>query len=272
MADFQPVEFYRSLIKSSFTLGVRNQLGDLLSLSVRNKSPEKWTKIVQQKSFYSNNLSHLSQSGYLKVKLPYGPQLARELCSLPHSGNGQKGSGGRTETEPLAGVQQLPLVQRLISDPSLYSLVSLYLGAPAHLHTCQAWWQYPMGPDHKPSNAQLWHRDRDDLSEVKLFFYATNVDARSGPHSFIPCSHTLHGLESIFPKHSLDNEIINGSLNSFVDDSFFDDHGLKGTFKVWLGPAGTCFLEDTRGFHRARIPSDQPRLILSLVWTVGPGF
>ena len=78
-----------------------------------------------------------------------------------------------------------------------------------------------MGSDHSPSNAQLWHRDRDDLSELKLFFYGTDVTYESGPHAYIPFTHTFAGLKSIFSQEQLDNPIINGFNNKFIDDDFF---------------------------------------------------
>ena len=117
----------------------------------------------------------------------------------------------------------------------------------------------------------LWHRDRDDLTELKLFFYATDVDISSGPHAYLPKTHNQKGLKAVFPTASLDNPVINGTKNSFVDDSFFIAQGFNSSFKKWLGPAGTCFLEDTRGFHQTYI---QPtHLACSLVsLTIGPGY
>ena len=128
-------------------------------------------------------LSSLRELGFLPLSIPFSNTLIHEISSLPHKGIGQVLPGGRTETEYLDGVTDLESVQQLINDKSLYELVSLYLGAPAFFHSCQAWWQYPMGSDHQPSNAQLWHRDRDDLGELKLFMYLTDVSATDGPHA-----------------------------------------------------------------------------------------
>ena len=264
--------FYRKLIKSPLSLSSRNELGALLASAYRASDMDKWSDIEASTSSFAKPLSFLREHGYLSLEIPYASQLAAELISIEPSVEFDNGPGGRKETITLMGVQTLPSVQKLMQDVSLHKLVSLYLGAPAYLHTTQAWWQHPMGMNHIPSNAQLWHRDRDDLAELKLFFYGTDVDSSSGPHAFLPKSHTHEGLSTLFPQKSLDNPIINGSSNSFVEDSFFTKQGLLSEFKTWLGPAGTCFLEDTRGFHRAYIPTKSPRLLLSLVWTVGAGF
>ena len=264
--------FYRQLIKSSIPLSLRNQLGDTLASAYRTSNKEQWELIVAYQQKFSNHLRFLRDHGYLPIDIPFADDLVSDLNSLDPGSVYDIAPGRRTEIITLPNVSLLPSVQKIMHDTSLHKLVSLYLGAPAHLHTCQAWWQYPMGNSHNPSNAQLWHRDRDDLSELKLFFYGTDVDASCGPHAYLPRSHTLKGLSSIFPSSALDNCVVNGSKNSFVDDSFFHNQGLKIPFKKWLGDAGTCFLEDTRGFHRAYIPTDSPRLLFSLVWTVGPGF
>lgn len=268
-----PIEqFYRNLIKSPLSLSTRYQLGNILSDSYRLDQADKWQSIITRSDILSKPLKSLRACGFLPLSFPYSSGLASELCKIPHSGVANQGPGRRTEIENLNSITHLEGIKSILNDPLLYSLVSLYLGAPAHLHTCQAWWQYPMDKFHKPSNAQLWHRDRDDLTELKMFFYATNVDMSCGPHAFIEGSHSPEGLSRIFPSKSLQNPIINGTHNSFVDDSFFREQGLTTDFKIWQGPAGTCFLEDTRGFHRAYLPTENPRLIMSLVWTVGPGW
>ena len=264
--------FYTQLIKSPLPLSHRNNLGDILASVYRSLHTDKWRTILASKPSLTQPLANLRDLGFLPISIPFADQIVSDLLSLDSSVLPENGPGGRTETVTLKNVDTLPSVQKLINDKTLYNLVSLYLGAPAHLHTCQAWWQHPMGPEHKPSNAQLWHRDRDDLSELKLFFYGSDVDHTCGPHAFIPKSHTHSGLCDLFPLESLHDPVINGTNNSFVDDSFFIGHCKDIEFKTWIGSAGTCFLEDTRGFHRAYIPTNTSRLIFSLVWTIGPGF
>jgi len=269
---FDPEKFYLDLIKTPMTLRMRNFLGELLAASVCRNNHDIWQKLNADSDKFSNPLTKLRTLGYLPLNLSNATDIISQLRAVPHEGKGRPGPGFRTETEPLKDVHLLPSIKRLINDKSLFNLVSLYLGAPATLHSCQAWWQYPMGPSHNPSNAQLWHRDRDDIAELKLFFYATDVCNESGPHSFIPGSHSCDGLDRIFPSDSLQDPVINGQKNQFVDDSYFINFNLKSKPKVWLGSAGTCFLEDTRGFHKACVPTNKPRLLMSLIWTVGSGY
>ena len=206
----------------------------------------------------------------MPLNISFSSNIINEVSSLPSQGFGTSTGGSHCETEYLHNVSSLPFVRRLYNDSHLYSLASLYLGAPAFLYECEAWWQYPQGDTHKPSNAQLWHRDRDDFNELKLFFYVTDVDSDCGPHAYIPHSHHASCLSLAFG--DVDHPLVSGLTSSFIDDDVLSQLGLSVSPKVWLGKAGTCFFEDPRGYHRAYLPTTKPRLMLSLVWTVGPGF
>ena len=129
-----------------------------------------------------------------------------------------------------------------------------------------------MGESHVLSNAQKWHRDRDDLSFLQLFLYCTDVDLDSGPHAYLPQTHRCTNLRRLFPAIPDQSDLITGRNHKFYSDSELDLSGFTGQRKVWTGPAGSCFFEDTRGLHRAYPPRKTARLIFSVVWTIGPGF
>tara|TARA_Y100001933_G_C18917699_1_gene529612 strand:- start:318 stop:1139 length:822 start_codon:yes stop_codon:yes gene_type:complete len=264
--------FYKQLIKSDIDIPLRDQIGHVYAALSRSAEPAIWAEISSSYIQLKPVLSRLQKSGFAHLKLPSTRNLISDLLSLQSNGHGHSGPGNRSETEYLSQVRSLRSVQSVLKDKLLYNLVSLYLGAPAHIYQVLAWWQYPMGENHIPSNAQLWHRDRDDLRFLKLFFYVTDVDTQCGPHAFIPYSHdpTSSKLSDLFtPQY---DPILLGSKQSFLNDSDLESIGLLSLKHVYLGPAGTCFLEDTRGFHRAYVPVAKPRLIFSVVWTLSPGF
>lgn len=210
-------------------------------------------------------VSLLVARGYLKLIPNCTKQLIEDLKSLP----------AKTPTseslQHLEGVKSLPSVKAFLSDPILTDIVSFYLGCKPHLYDVIAWWQHPSTLP--VPNTQLWHRDRDDFAVLKLFMYATDVDLNSGPHAFIPGSHTFSTLSHILPSTALDQPVVNGSLHRFLTDEQMLALGFaKSNFKTWLGAAGTCFLEDTFGFHRAYPPLTNSRLIFSVIWTVGSGW
>ena len=216
----------------------------------------------------------IRENGYIKLSLPNSSEIAFSIQRLSSTQDvDSKLNGSTSQAIYLSGVEKLEPVKRLLTDQSLHELVSLYLGAPASLYKTLAWWQYPTtDSDCKPSNAQLWHRDRDDFSFLKFFMYCNDVDLSSGPHAFLPKTHLSSSLPSLFVNDVSNNPLINGSTHKFLSDFDLQNLGYSGQKKVWVGPAGTCFLEDTRGFHRAFVPIKKPRLMFSLVWTVGPGF
>lgn len=266
-------EFYRSLLKSSLSLSEREKIAESLLKVARNLNKDKWQSIESMNIKYKKPLSIMRENGYIQLSLPQASDIVSSINQLSLSQFTEselKSSHG--EARYLSGVETLESVKRLSTDQSLYDMVSLYLGAPASLYKILAWWQYPKEPDALPSNAQLWHRDRDDFSFFKFFMYCTDVDSSSGPHAFLPGTHLSDSLSSLFSTDSANNSLVTGSTHQFLSDSDLSNLRYSGRKKIWLGPAGTCFLEDTRGFHRAYVPTQKPRLIFSLVWTVGPGF
>ena len=67
-------------------------------------------------------------------------------------------------------------------------------------------------------------------------------------------------------------QYVNGSTHKFFTDKDLNDLGLIIQPKVWQGPSGLTFLEDTRGFHRAYTPETEPRLMFAVTWSVGKGY
>ena len=262
-------EFYTSIIKTPMPLRVREALADSLANQKRKDNFETWSKLIENSSYLSKYVESIKFHGFLPIELPESVELANTLCKIPHD---PPSKTSNSELIELKNVSGLPVVKSILRSERLYKIVSLYLGAPAYLHACQAWWQYPMSEDHPASNAQQWHRDRDDLRELKLFFYATDVDAKSGPHGYIPRSHNSSALKEIFEYPNQYPKIIEGEKHIFLSDNDLLSLRPKVKPKMWLGKAGTCFLEDTSGFHRAYVPTSKPRLIFNLTWTLGPGW
>ena len=265
--------FYRQLLKSPLSLNERYAISRILHKAVRDKYVERWNAIEAVQSKYIKPLEALRKAGYLRISLANSTDLAtslRELSPVQNYLNYDKEFPGAIKY--LSGIEELPEVKKVIADESLTNLASLYLGAPVQLYKVLAWWQFPVESPKTPINTQLWHRDRDDFSFLKLFLYCTDVDEKAGPHAFLPQTHQPAELLRLFEGEFADHPLVTGAQHKFLTDSELERLKYLGSKKVWLGPSGTCFLEDTRGFHRAYLPTESPRLIFSIVWTVGPGF
>ena len=115
-----------------------------------------------------------------------------------------------------------------------------------------AWWTFPSDQNH---DTQYWHRDIDTLNLLKFLIYLTDVDLNSGPHYLIPGSHDMQIRTSKDKKH---------------EDQEFEAIIKEYCPKVFTGPAGTNFLENTFAFHKGTNPKDKPRLLLEIIYSRVP--
>ena len=148
-------------------------------------------------------------------------------------------------------VIRAPHALEIANDPKVLSIVSEFLGAKPTISLLTAWWSMPH-KDGKPEEAERFHRDVDDIRFVKLFCYLTDVDEVSGPHMFVPGSQNINRLTKI--RRYEDREIAEA----------FGENSLS----TFTGKAGTAFLENTFGFHRGVPPSQKPRLLFQVLYSL----
>ncbi len=118
---------------------------------------------------------------------------------------------------------------------SLTDQARAYLGLAPLLYSVNAFTTYPIAGPMNP-DIQAWHRDKDDVRFLALFVYLTDVlKPEDGAHLFKRGTH--RGLSD-------------------------------GPSQTVLGPAGTAFFADTRGFHMGIRPSAKPRTIAWARWGV----
>ena len=167
---------------------------------------------------------------------------------------------GKHYTVPLVGFDQehslnSPLV-KLALDRKLLEVVSAYLGLWPQLHAISAWLNFPT--KNAPQQAQLWHRDREDVRTIKVFIYLTDVNDNNGPFSYVPTTHR-RGHASMGPKGQ-DRDITDGEMNkAFPADSWI----------TCTGPAHTMIIADTVGYHRGGKPTEGDRILVTFTYTSG---
>ncbi|MBC8035994.1 MAG: phytanoyl-CoA dioxygenase family protein [Rhizobiales bacterium] len=153
-----------------------------------------------------------------------------------------------------------PLV-KLALDKKLLEIVSQYLGLWPRLHAIGAWLNFPT--KEQAVEAQLWHRDPEDLKLIKVFIYLADVDANSGPFSYIPKTHPFSDGAAKTPVHKDFKRITDDEMRvTFPSDSW-----LKCT-----GPAKTMILADTVGYHRGGKPTEGVRVLITFTYTSGTPF
>jgi hypothetical protein len=146
-------------------------------------------------------------------------------------------------------------------DKTLLEIVSAYLGMWPRLHAIGAWLNFPTEAEAK--EAQLWHRDPEDLKIVKVFIYLNDVDAGSGPFCYIPKTHPFSSGASTVPLHKDKKRILDDEMISVLP---------KDSWVTCTGPANTMILADTVGFHRGGKPTAGTRLLITFTYTSGKPF
>jgi hypothetical protein len=128
-------------------------------------------------------------------------------------------------------------------DPIVISIVSSYMGFVPHLNEAYTRRNFPS--DFNVMNFN-WHRDTNhEKYLLKAFFFFTDCNIKTGAHHYIAGS--IHDPRFRDKVYYTDNEI------NVVWPIGSADHMISTV------PAGTIIIEDTRGLHKAGIPSEAYR-------------
>jgi hypothetical protein len=144
-----------------------------------------------------------------------------------------------------------PLVQTLLCDPDIVNIAQQYFRSQAMYTTACIWWTTAFGCN-SPSSAlaQLYHFDMDRIKFLKYFCYLTDVGPDDGPHCFV--------RNSVKRKpEALRRD------GRFQDSEIESQYDPKDIIEI-TAPRGTIIVEDTRGFHKAKMPTKGNRLVLQL--------
>jgi len=98
-----------------------------------------------------------------------------------------------------------------------------------------------------------FHRDFDGFNFYKAFIYLNDITSNNGPHEFIEGSHkNLPFHLKLIRRYNL--EQIVSSIPNFK-------------LKQFTGLKGSGFIENTSGFHRGTLPTENYRLLLTIVFS-----
>lgn len=239
----------RRAIASAIARRVRRRHGGVRDEAL---SPESARALAQLEQHGLASLKPLLSSeeadamaAYFLAQPLVGPQGdATSLAQLPE--------GTSAAAYPLDVVLACPRMLDILNAPQVLQIASAYLGCKPTLSSVGVRWSFPGADRH--STTQAYHRDLDDWRFLKLFVYLTDVDEGGGPHSFVRGSHkTGFGLQA------------RRYARSHIDRRY----GSQALSTV-LGPRGTTFVADTLGIHCGLPPTDRPRLILQIQYSLLP--
>ncbi len=153
-----------------------------------------------------------------------------------------------------------PAIRKLESDPTLLAIAAQYLGTtpiPMGIELC---WSFPAPATiaEQLEAAQVFHYDLDDYRTIKFFFYLIDVDEHAGPHVYIRGSHRNKPLM---------HQLLGVRCASLDDQKIVDRYGAENVLVI-CGPAGSGFAEEVIGFHKGALPTQKPRLMLQLEYTI----
>jgi len=151
-------------------------------------------------------------------------------------------------------------VKKLIEDPGILAIAAKFLGAPPVHMGSEISWSFPVAGNHlqQRNAAQVFHYDLDDYRFIKFFFYLTDVDMSSGAHTYIRGTHK--GKKFL-------HQLISTRCADIDDEKILECYDAQNVVNV-CGKAGFGFVENPLCFHRGTLPTEKPRLMLQLEYTI----
>ena len=134
--------------------------------------------------------------------------------------------------------------------PNVLAVANGYLRLRSHLRALELWHTRPTPGE--AVQTQLWHRDADDVMNVKLFVYFTDVTRPAGPLTYAPRTHPLGDRRTV-PEHDEHRRSTDEQMARVVPDR---------EWRVLEGGPGTVVLADTCGYHKQLKPESDERVKL----------
>jgi hypothetical protein len=164
--------------------------------------------------------------------------------SLPTFPAQEPPPGMRMAEYSLADTLACPHLLALANSAPLVRMAAHYIGCKPTISAIGLRWSYPQTGGGR--GLQGFHRDCDDWRFVKVFVYLTDV--------YVSGSHQEH---------------CSMRLQAYSDDEIVSRYGATRISSV-TGPAGTGFAVDTRGIHKGMVPTQKPRLLLQVQYSLLP--
>ncbi|MDZ4296055.1 MAG: hypothetical protein U1A16_01650 [Patescibacteria group bacterium] len=145
-----------------------------------------------------------------------------------------------------------PFIRVAIHDRVL-AVVHAYLGMYAKLDFFSANVTIPGGRDAAAAGSQRWHRDPGDIRIIKMFVYLNDVDAETGPFTYVRESNAGNRFAGLYPA---------GPRNGMYPPPGAVERAVpSGMTFPCLGSAGTVIFCDTKGLHKGGYSISRARLM-----------
>ncbi|MEP7340245.1 MAG: phytanoyl-CoA dioxygenase family protein [Acidobacteriota bacterium] len=199
-------------------------------------------------------------------------ELCREVDELESDWAGQiaaeRANANRYDTSQKTFLFEL-LGKRPHLDPdSVYARFALqqpilqtsnaYFGMYTQLRYYNVW--HTLTTNTEARESQLWHRDREDHSILKLFVYFMDIDEGAGPFTYAPGTHHK-GASRSTPEFFVENGV-RRTTDEQMAAVVPQEKWIKG-----IGKKGTILFADTAGYHKGGLARTHDRLMYTCMFT-----
>jgi hypothetical protein len=146
---------------------------------------------------------------------------------------------------------------RIALHPGALNVANGYLRLRSTLRALELWHTRPSPGD--AVQTQLWHRDADDVMNVKMFVYFTDVTHAAGPLTVAPRTHPVGDRRAIAPERS----------NGRSTDEQMAKVVPEEDWRILAGGPGTVVFADTCGYHKQLKPETGERVKLVAQYVSG---
>ena len=185
----------------------------------------------------------------------HAQEIAAERAAFEKDGRGYKGYQLTFQPGAAEDLEIGEAGARFALHPEILSVVNEYLGLYTELRKLEYW--YVLASERQqPAYSQLWHRDFEDISLVKVFLYLSDVDEGSGPFSYIRGTHRgalrWHDPADIAARRT--NRATDSDIAAIVP---------RERWFVGTGPRGTVVMAATKGYHKGGFATRRDRRLLT---------
>jgi hypothetical protein len=140
---------------------------------------------------------------------------------------------------PPAAFQVDSPFMRFALDEEVLGPVASYLGCVPVLHRIDLWYSFHL--PQAPTSSQLWHLDRDDTTQVKVWVHCSDVDRAAGPLTVIDAAASDLLAERVGYDYGEGYRVPDEQVRDVIGD---------GGPTAFEGPVGTVdFVDTSRCFH-----------------------
>lgn len=147
---------------------------------------------------------------------------------------------------------------RFALQQPILQVANAYFGMYTRLRYYNVW--HTLTTRTEARESQLWHRDREDHSILKLFVYFNDIDGGAGPFNYAPGTHHKGAIRRT-PEFFVEN-----GVRRTTDEQMAAILPPEKWIKA-IGNKGTILFADTAGYHKGGLARTRDRLMYTCMFT-----